>query len=108
MGLPQAGYVITVGGMNASWVPGEALIFDDSLEHEVFSPPEAGVPSMRVVLIVDVRRSRPCLQALPCLPAGPPRVTPGVATNAGSMASQVHHPDLLMRERRRMQPYGAR
>mmetsp|Transcript_47163 Transcript_47163/g.157163 ORF Transcript_47163/g.157163 Transcript_47163/m.157163 type:complete len:105 (-) Transcript_47163:774-1088(-) len=70
---PEAGYVITVGGMNASWVPGEALIFDDSLEHEVFSPPEAGVPSMRVVLIVD-----------------------------------VHHPDLLMRERRRMQPYGAR
>ena len=71
MGLPQAGYVITVGGMNASWVPGEALIFDDSLEHEVFSPPEAGVPSMRVVLIVDVRPSRR-LQALPCLPAGPP------------------------------------
>ena len=51
---PESGYVITVDGVNASWVPGEVLILDDSLEHEVVAPPAAGVPSVRIILIVDI------------------------------------------------------
>jgi aspartyl/asparaginyl beta-hydroxylase (cupin superfamily) len=71
--VPEEGYAIAVDGVNASWAQGDVLILDDSLVHEVFAPPAAGVPSVRVILIVD-----------------------------------IHHPDLLMAERRRVPPFGKR
>jgi aspartyl/asparaginyl beta-hydroxylase (cupin superfamily) len=43
-----------VDGVNATWVPGQALVLDDSLVHEVFAPPAARAPSMRMILIVDI------------------------------------------------------
>ena len=46
--------LIAVDGVNASWAQGDVLILDDSLVHEVFAPPAAGVPSVRVILIVDI------------------------------------------------------
>ena len=80
--VPEDGYVIAVDGANATWQRGAALVVDDSLVrvasssncrfgtrgrflhalglgpsrqvHEVFAPPAAGVPSMRVILIVDI------------------------------------------------------
>ena len=52
--VPEEGYVITVDGVNASWAPGEVLAIDDSLVHEVYTPPHGGVPSIRIVLIVDM------------------------------------------------------
>ena len=52
--MPEHGYVISVDGVNATWVPGQALVLDDSLVHEVFAPPAARAPSMRMILIVDI------------------------------------------------------
>jgi len=52
--VPEHGYVISVDGVNATWVPGQALVLDDSLVHEVFAPPAARAPSMRMILIVDI------------------------------------------------------
>jgi hypothetical protein len=42
--VPEHGYVISVDGVNATWVPGQALVLDDSLVHEVFAPPAARAP----------------------------------------------------------------
>ena len=52
--VPEEGYAITVGGETASWVAGEVLLLDDSFVHEVVTPPAAGAPSVRLVLIVDL------------------------------------------------------
>src|SRR5262249_47021502 len=39
-----------VGGERREWIPGEALIFDDSMEHEVWN--DSDVP--RAVMIFDI------------------------------------------------------
>ena len=71
--VPEEGYAIAVDGVNASWAQGDVLILDDSLVHEVFAPPAAGAPSLRLILMVD-----------------------------------LHHPDLLVEERRRVPAFGPR
>ena len=72
--MPEHGYAISVDGVNATWAPGQALVLDDSLVHEVFAPPAARASSMRMILIVDIHH--PDLQPSErerVRPFGPPR-----------------------------------